>query len=350
MRNEKRTYDEILIGLRRPNDRIVNLAIDFLISEKRIGSEPTTIADKSDNHFSSVATSCARSRGVDSQAKTKPHQHCAHHGLCWMQFEMTPRIRFVAPLLCVLPASASDWKLVWSDEFNGPGLDSTKWTAITGGNGFGNHEMEYYTARAENLRVENRMLVLRAVKEDYTGPDGVQRSYTSGRIHTQGKFAQQYGRFEARIKIPTGQGMWPAFWMMGANSERWPDRGEIDIMENIGKEPGTVHGTIHGPGYSGAKGIGGPFSLAAGKKVADDFHIYAVEWTPDEIRWYVDDTLYKTATPANLSAGAKWVFDGPFYLLLNFAVGGDWPGSPDDAATAFPQSMLVDYVRVYEQQ
>jgi len=193
------------------------------------------------------------------------------------------------------------------------------------------------------------MLVLRAVKEDYTDPDGVQRSYTSGRIHTQGKFAQRYGRFEARIKIPTGQGMWPAFWMMGANSERWPDRGEIDIMENIGKEPGTVHGTIHGPGYSGAKGIGGPFSLAAGKKVADDFHIYAVEWAPDEIGWYVDDTPYKTATPANLPAGTKWVFDGPFYLLLNLAVGGDWPGSPD-AATAFPQSMLVDYVRVYEQQ
>lgn len=248
-----------------------------------------------------------------------------------------------------LPLHAADWKLTWHDEFDGAALDASKWTIVTGGNGFGNHELEYYTARPENLRLENGMLVIRTVKESYTGPDGVTRDYTSARLHTEGKFTQRYGRFEARIEIPAGQGMWPAFWMMGDEPQRWPDRGEIDIMENIGKEPATVHGTIHGPGYSGAKGIGKPFSLPGAGKFADDFHIYAVEWEPETIRWYVDDTLYETRTPADLPSGAKWVYDHPFFLLLNLAVGGDWPGPPQ-ASTAFPQSMLVDYVRVYERR
>jgi beta-glucanase (GH16 family) len=128
---------------------------------------------------------------------------------------------------------------------------------------------------------------------------------------------------------------------------KWPDAGEIDIMENIGKEPGTVHGTIHGPGYSGGKGIGKPFSLPAGRKFADGFHVYAVEWEPGEIRWYVDEDLYETVTPASLPAGTHWAFDHPFYLLLNVAVGGNWPGDPD-STTPFPQTMYVDYVRVYQ--
>jgi beta-glucanase (GH16 family) len=250
---------------------------------------------------------------------------------------------------CAYPQMAADWKLVWHDEFDAAALDPAKWTVVTGGNGFGNHELEYYTARPENLHVEDGMLVIRAVKETYAGPDGVERKYTSARLHTEGKFSQRYGRFEARIKIPAGQGMWPAFWMMGTEPRNWPDRGEIDIMENIGKEPGTVHGTIHGPGYSGAKGIGSPFNLPEGQKFAGGFHVCAVEWEPRAIRWYVDDTLYKTVTPAILPAGTKWVFDHPFFLLLNLAVGGDWPGPPD-AATVFQQAMLVDYVRVYERQ
>jgi beta-glucanase (GH16 family) len=201
------------------------------------------------------------------------------------------------------------------------------------------------------------MLVIRAIKETYTGPDGVERNYTSARIHSEGKFSQRYGRFEARIKIPDGQGIWPAFWLMGGRPQNWPDGGEIDIMENVGKEPRTVHGTIHGPGYSGRKGISGEFKLPEGQRFANGgsglaryapgFHIYAVEWEPDAIRWYVDETLYETVTPASLPAGAKWVFDRPFFLLLNLAIGGDWPGPPNDA-TAFPQEMLVDYVRVYE--
>jgi beta-glucanase (GH16 family) len=167
-------------------------------------------------------------------------------------------------------------------------------------------------------------------------------------LKTQGKFSQKYGRFEARIKIPYGQGIWPAFWMLGADIEKksWPKCGEIDIMENIGKEPGIVHGTIHGPGYSGANGIGAPLSLPPGQRFADDFHIYAVEWEQKVIRFYVDDHLYQTRTPANLPPGAKWVYQHPFFVLLNVAVGGGWPGSPD-ASTTFPQTMLVDYVRVY---
>ena len=171
--------------------------------------------------------------------------------------------------------------------------------------------------------------------------------YTSARLKTQGKFAQTYGRFEARIRVPRGQGIWPAFWMLGADIDQvgWPRSGEIDVMENIGREPAIVHGTMHGPGYSGGSGIGGAYTLASGP-FADDYHVFAVEWMPGEIRWFVDDTEYRRSTPASLPAGAAWVFDHPFFMLLNVAVGGAWPGDPD-ASTQFPQQMLVDYVRVY---
>lgn len=247
--------------------------------------------------------------------------------------------------------SASEWTLVWSDEFNGPNgsaVDASKWVSETGGGGWGNNELEYYTNRLQNAYQQDGNLVIKALQEKYTGADGVARNYTSARLKTQGKFTQAYGRFEARIKIPRGQGMWPAFWMLGDDIEKagWPACGEIDIMENIGKEPALVHGTIHGPGYSGANGIGAPYGLAAARPFADDFHLFAVEWEPSAIRFYVDDHLYETRTPADLPKGTKWVYDHPFFLLLNVAVGGEWPGSPD-ATTAFPQTMLVDYVRVY---
>jgi beta-glucanase (GH16 family) len=247
--------------------------------------------------------------------------------------------------------SGSPWTLVWSDEFggsNGSAPDSSKWTIETGGDGWGNHELEYYTNRPQNTQIQNGSLVITALKETYTGKDGVTRNYTSGRMKTAGKFEQQFGRFEARIKIPYGQGMWPAFWMLGNNSGPvgWPGCGEIDIMENIGKEPAIAHGTIHGPGYSGADGIGSSFSLAKGR-FADDYHLYAVEWELNVIRFYVDSNLYATRTPADLPQGTKWVYDHPFFIILNVAVGGDWPGAPDNA-TVFPQTMLVDYVRVYK--
>jgi beta-glucanase (GH16 family) len=251
-----------------------------------------------------------------------------------------------------LQASAQETKyvLVWSDEFsaaNGSLPDSFKWVMETGGGGWGNNELESYTNRARNAHVRKGNLVITAIKETYKGADGITRQYTSARLKTLGLFEQKYGRFEARIKIPRGQGIWPAFWMLGNNigTVDWPDCGEIDIMENIGKEPDKVHGTIHGPGYSGENGLGGTYTLPSGK-FADDFHIFAVEWEPLAIRFYVDSHLYETRTPAAVPAGKTWVFDHPFFILLNVAVGGGWPGNPD-RTTVFPQRMLVDYVKVY---
>jgi len=249
------------------------------------------------------------------------------------------------------PADHAGWKLVWSDEFNSPDnspVDTTKWVSESGGNGWGNQELEYYTTRPENAFQQGGNLVIKVLQEKYTGADGVTRDYTSARLKTLGKFSQKYGRFEARIKIPQGQGIWPAFWMLGDDIGKvgWPKCGEIDIMENIGKEPATVHGTIHGPGYSGDKGISAPYSLPPDQHFADDFHVYAVEWESKAIRFYVDDHLYGTRTPADLPNGTKWAYHHPFFLLLNVAVGGGWPGNPD-ATTLFPQAMLVDYVRVY---
>jgi beta-glucanase (GH16 family) len=241
--------------------------------------------------------------------------------------------------------------LAWADEFDQPdnsAPDPAKWKFAVGGNGWGNEELEYYTSRRQNARIRHGNLEIIAREESYGGRDGVRRDYTSARLITSGKFEQAYGRFEARIKIPYGQGVWPAFWLLGADDKHvgWPTCGEIDIMENIGREPAIVHGTIHGPGYSGAKGIGDPYSVSSGR-FADDFHVYVVEWEPEQIRFYVDDHLYATRKPSDLPAGTKWVYDHPFYILLNFAVGGGWPGSPD-ATTKFPQTMLVDYVRVYK--
>jgi beta-glucanase (GH16 family) len=251
----------------------------------------------------------------------------------------------LAVAACAL-AQSPGWKMTWHDEFDGATLAASKWVYVVGGNGFGNDELEYYTDRPQNLYVRDGMLTIEAIKEDYPAANGKQRNFTSARIHTKGKFAQKYGRFEARIKVPFGQGMWPAFWMMGDVRADWPANGEIDIMENIGREPSKVHGTIHGPGYSGDSAIGAPFSLPAGQKFCDDFHVYAVEWEPNAIRWYVDGKQYHSVTPASLPAGAKWVYDHPFFIILNVAVGGGWPGNPD-ASTTFPQRMLVDYVRVY---
>ena len=242
-----------------------------------------------------------------------------------------------------LPAAAAaptGWTLDWSDEFNGKALDRGKWVAETGGHGWGNKELQFYTGRPENLRVAGGHLVIEARKEKYG-----EHEYTSARIKTAGLFERMHGRFEARIKLPQGQGIWPAFWMLGADIGKagWPRSGEIDIMENIGKEPSLVHGTLHGPGYSGDRAFGESSPLA-GAKYADDFHLFAVEWEPGEIRWYRDGIHYHTARPALVKG--EWVFEHPFFMLLNLAVGGQWPGNPD-LTTVLPQRMLVDYVRVY---
>jgi beta-glucanase (GH16 family) len=243
--------------------------------------------------------------------------------------------------------SLPGWTIAFSDEFNGPkgtAVDTSKWALINKGDGFGNNELQFYSNRTDNAALDGEgSLVITAKKEAYMG-----REYTSARLESKGKFERTYGRIEARLKLPRGQGIWPAFWMLGndISSMPWPNCGEIDVMENIGKEPTIVHGTLHGPGYSGGNPLGAAYTLPNGEKFADAFHVFAVEWEKDVIRFYVDDNLYKTRTPADVPANGRWVYDHPFFLLLNVAVGGQWPGSPD-GTTVFPQTMLVDYVRVY---
>ncbi|MGH3436419.1 MAG: glycoside hydrolase family 16 protein [Sciscionella sp.] len=248
------------------------------------------------------------------------------------------------------PAAAAA-TTTFDDEFNKPAgtpADTGKWQLHTGDN-VNNREREYYTTSTRNAAQDGKgHLVITARKEN---PANYQCwygtcQYTSARLNTAGEFTQAYGHFEARMKLPRGQGMWPAFWMLGNNigSAGWPMSGEIDIMENVGFEPGTVHGTIHGPGYSGANGIGSAYTLPGGQRFADGFHTFAVDWAPNKVTWSVDGVAYETRTPADVG-GNEWVFDHPFYLILNLAVGGYWPGDPN-ASTVFPQQLLVDYVRV----
>ncbi len=240
------------------------------------------------------------------------------------------------------------WHLIWNDEFNGPVdslPDSLKWADDLGNNaGWGNHELESYTSLPENAHMDGRGNLVIHVE---SGPSG----YSSARLKTQGLFTVQYGRIEARIKLPSGQGIWPAFWMLGANITAigWPQCGEIDIMENKGREPSSIHGTVHGPGYSGSNGITSAYTLPGGRTFADDFHTFAVQWSPSSITFYVDGVSYETVMAATIGETAQWVFNNPFFLLLNVAVGGDFAGQPN-ATTQFPQNMLVDYVRVYQQQ
>ncbi len=237
-------------------------------------------------------------------------------------------------------------ELVMSDEFDTDGApNSTIWNYNigTGDNGWGNGELQYYTDRTENVTVQNGVLIITAKEEEFNGSN-----YTSARLLTKGKFQQTYGRFEARIRLPYGKGLWPAFWLLGDDSngsEVWPQIGEIDIMEYVGNHPTKVFGTVHGPGYSGAGGITKAFELDD-DRFDTGFHIFGIEWGPDYINYYVDDVLYNQITPEDVTG--EWVFNrGPFYIILNVAVGGALPGSPN-AETVFPQNMLVDYVRVYK--
>jgi beta-glucanase (GH16 family) len=244
-------------------------------------------------------------------------------------------------------ADRPGWTLVWRDEFDGPSgqaPDATKWTPRVGA-ATANKELEYYTDRAENLALDgNGFLVITARSEAYED-----RDYTSARIETGEKFEQAYGRFESRIKIPRGQGIWPAFWIMGNNSEAgWPGRGELDIMENRGKEPTINVGAMHGPGYSGSEDFRAEYVVPEG--LWQDFHVFSVEWEENVVRWYVDDNLYQTRTPEDLAErdpSLVWVYDHPFYVIMNVAVGGAFPGDPDDT-TPFPQSLVADWVRVYQ--
>ncbi len=235
-------------------------------------------------------------------------------------------------------------RLVMSDEFETDGApDSDLWTFEigTGQNGWGNNELQYYTDRTENVQVQNGFLLITARRENYEGS-----SYTSARMITKGKFDQTYGRFEARMRLPYGQGMWPAFWMLGADidSNPWPGAGEIDIMEYRGQEPTVVLGSVHGPGYSGGEAVTKRYSLL-NDRFDTGFHVFGIEWGEDYVNYYVDDVLYNQITPDDVDG--EWVFNKPFYILINLAVGGSFVGSPN-SETVFPQTMLVDYVRVYQ--
>lgn len=244
-----------------------------------------------------------------------------------------------------------NWELTWSDEFNGTAgtsPDASKWTYDigTGSGGWGNQELQYYTNRPENISLDgNGNLVITAKKENFSGS-----AFSSARIKTKGKFEQAYGRFEARLKTPYGPGVWPAFWMLGADIDQvpWPQVGEIDIMELRGQEPHIINSTLHGPGYSGGNALTKAFALPDGR-YDTDFHIFAVEWTENQIDFFVDGYLYHRQTRETVSQRGDWVYNSPFFLLLNVAVGGNYVGFPTDG-TPFPQKMTVDYVRVYKQK
>ncbi len=253
------------------------------------------------------------------------------------------------------PSANAGWTLLWSDEFDGPAgsaPNSAHWGYDLGNQesgGWGNHELQYYTASTRNTFLDGKgFLTIKAERQPNAGPcwHGKPCDYSSGRILSQGKVTFTYGKVEARIKVPGGQGIWPAFWSLGADKLAWPAAGEIDIMEYVGKTPNTAYGTAHGPGYSGAQGAGKPFDFK--RPVSDDFHVFSIIKRPNEIIWLVDGVEYHRLTPATLPAGGSWVFERPFFLILNLAVGGDWPGSPD-ASTVFPAQMSVDWVRIYKE-
>lgn len=241
--------------------------------------------------------------------------------------------------------SGKNWRLVWQSEFagaSGQSIDTTQW-GYDIGTGWGNAQLEYDTRRPENVSLDGQgNLSITARKESYLGS-----SYTSARITTKGLFQRTYGRFEARIKLPWGQGIWPAFWLLGANidSAGWPQCGEIDIMEYRGQLPMQVSGAVHGPGYSGLGNIGNRYNLV-NDRFDNDFHVFSIEWEMNSIKWFVDGVQFHEVTPK--SVGGAWVFDRPFFIILNLAVGGNYVGPPSPD-TVFPQTLLVDYIRVYEE-
>lgn len=263
---------------------------------------------------------------------------------------------------------SSDLRLVFEDEFEGPegsGIDTNIWNFDIGNgeNGWGNQESQYYTDRPENVSLDGQgNMVITARRESFEG-----FNFTSARINTRNNFDEQFGRFEARIQMPGGRGLWPAFWMLGANIEVepdddpntviWPFPGEIDITEQRGQEPFRTHGSLHGPGYSAGQALGTSIDLE-NARFDEEFHTYAIEWSPDFIDYYLDGVRFNRLTPDDVPTGADWVFDDidadgnegtghPFFMLLNVAVEGTFVGDTTPS-TVFPQQMIVDYVRVYE--
>lgn len=257
------------------------------------------------------------------------------------QDEATPEATPEAdPATIVVPEG---YTLVWHDEFDGETIDEANWTYDIGGNGWGNGEAQFYTDRPENARLEDGLLVIEARQERYNGS-----YYTSARLKSQGLQEFQYGRLEARLKVPTGKGLWPAFWMLGSNfgTVGWPDSGEIDIMEYVGREPDLILGTIHGPGYAGALGLS--HWNRQEYAIADEFHTYAIEWDENQITWFYDGEAFGTYSREDVGARV-WAFDQPFFFILNLAIGGTLGGAIG-LDTEFPSQYLVDYVRVFQRQ
>ncbi len=274
-----------------------------------------------------------------------------------MKKNIVESIAVICACLCLLgctndestPVGAQNLNLVFEDEFNGEAgatINTDNWNFEIGNgqNGWGNNELQYYTNRPENVALDGEgNMVITAIREQFQG-----FPFTSARITTKDKVEQQYGRFEARIKMPGGRGVWPAFWMLGSDIDEipWPTVGEIDITELRGQEPNITIGSVHGPGYSGGNAISGSYVIENDRFDAD-FHEYAIEWTEDTIEYYLDGIRFNIITKDDVPQGAEWVFnERPFFMILNIAVGGNFVGFPVDS-TPLPQTMVVDYVRIY---
>ncbi len=243
------------------------------------------------------------------------------------------------------PDNYSGYKLAWADEFNGTAINTADWSYDIGGSGWGNNESQYYTNDAKNAYLKNGKLVIEAIKEKT-----VNRDYSSARLLTKGKKEFTFGRIDIRAKLPYGQGIWPALWMLGANINQvsWPACGEIDIMEHLGHDSKKVYGTIHwgNVGDTKSKNTQGVYVLQSGKTFADEFHVFSMDWEKDKLSILVDDKVIFTTTAAKLGAN-PYPYNAPFFFIFNVAVGGIWPGYPD-ATTTFPQRMEVDYIRVFQ--
>jgi beta-glucanase (GH16 family) len=237
------------------------------------------------------------------------------------------------------------WNLVWDEDFLGEKIDTSKWNYEVNGDGGGNNELQYYIKSPTTSFIRDGKLVIKGIKTNYKG-----KAYTSARVNTKNKMDFTYGRFDIRAKTPVQQGIWPAIWMLPTEYVYggWPKSGEIDIMESVGNKPSTLYGTLHyGPEWPNNKNIGGTIQLSKGT-FEDEYHVFSCEWEENVIRFYLDDSLYATRTPADL-APHPWPFDQEFHMILNLAIGGNWPGPPDET-TVFPKYMFVDYVRVYQRK
>jgi beta-glucanase (GH16 family) len=292
------------------------------------------------------------------RAKSEPRSPAARASACAAALALTSALALGCsnppePDVETWQEPSAGWVEVWREEFDGPSQaapDAARWNVELRPSGY-NEELDYDTNDRKNSFLDGSgNLVIRALKEQFVDAQGVTSSqpYTSARLNTQGKVEQQYGRFEARIKLPAGgKGVWPAFWLLGNDVDQagWPSCGEVDILEMRGSRPTLIDSSLHGPGYSGGSAYHHYYRLASGS-YGDDFHVFTFEWTPEGVRWLVDgDQFYVKTVEGVVRSGQRWVYDHPFFIILNLAIGGIFDGDPD-ASTMFPQQMQIDYVSV----